>query len=67
MKRKKSLTNKFLRFGRKLNLFKSATKKVAYLKGLGRDLKILIFSFKRLLKIRLVIFCPGSGPDPDPY
>ena len=30
-------------FGRKLYFFKSATKKVAYLKGLGRDMKIFFF------------------------
>ena len=36
--------------------FKSATKKVAYLIGLGRDLKIFFFfTFKRLFEIKLVI------------
>ena len=33
----------FVFFGRKLYFFKSASKKVAYLNGLGRDLKIYFF------------------------
>ena len=48
--------NQHFFFGRKLFIFKSATKIVAYLKGLGRDLKIFFFlTFKRLFEIKLVI------------
>ena len=44
LREKQSLTNKFWGFFcRKLYFFKSETKKVAYLKGLGTDLKIFFF------------------------
>ena len=44
LREKQSLTNKFFGFfDRKLYFFKSETKKVAYLKGLGTDLKIFFF------------------------
>ena len=60
---KQRLTNKFWGFFcRKLYFFKSETKKVAYLKGLGTDLKIL---FSWLLKMgwnqMSDFYCPGAG------
>ena len=52
MKEKLSLTNKYFGY-----FFKPETNKVAFLKGLGNDLKIFFFflTFKRWFEIKLVI------------